>query len=312
MALIADEKIEGGLVSDLDALKDIEAAGCAFVPTGFERLDSALDSGLYSGLYIIGAMPSLGKTTLVKQVADQIAAQGQDVLFFSLEMARRELIAKSISRQTHLLAQGKRDIARRHKTAREIMLRGLEKWESEADAKHVKKAYEKYKECASHIFTFEGNGEMGTDSIRARVREYVEKKQKSPVVIVDYLQILAPSQKNLTDKQMADNAIVELKRISRDFCAPVVCISSFNRGSYSKPLAMEAFKESGSIEYSSDVLLGLQYAGGDKKEFDIKAAMQKNPRSVNLVVLKNRNGEQGALIEFDYYPQVNYFEEAEA
>jgi replicative DNA helicase len=59
-----------------------------------------LDDGLYEGLYIVGAMSSLGKTTFVTQIGDQIANNGTDVLIFSLEMSRYELMAKSISRLT--------------------------------------------------------------------------------------------------------------------------------------------------------------------------------------------------------------------
>ena len=60
---------------------------------GVCALDRALDGGLYEGLYIVGAISSLGKTTLVTQIGDQIASGGQDVLVFSLEMARAELMA---------------------------------------------------------------------------------------------------------------------------------------------------------------------------------------------------------------------------
>ena len=68
------------------------------VSTGFENLDEILDGGFYPGLYIIGAISSLGKTTFALQVADNAAKKGQDVLVFSLEMGKQELIAKSISR----------------------------------------------------------------------------------------------------------------------------------------------------------------------------------------------------------------------
>lgn len=53
-------------------------------------------------MYIVGAISSLGKTTLITQIGDQIAQSGQDILLFSLEMAKTEIMAKSISRQTLL------------------------------------------------------------------------------------------------------------------------------------------------------------------------------------------------------------------
>jgi len=89
------------------------------IPTGFNKLDIALDGGLYEGLYIIGAISSLGKTTFITQAADQIAKAGYDVLIFSMEMARAELMAKSISRETYQLTLPKGETWKA-KTARGI------------------------------------------------------------------------------------------------------------------------------------------------------------------------------------------------
>ena len=72
---------------------------------------------------------------------------------------------------------------------------------------------------------------------------------------------------------------------------------------------MEAFKESGTIEYSSDVLIGLQFEGAGERNFDINEAKKKDPRDVELVILKNRNGPMGLKIPYTYYPLFNYFEE---
>lgn len=69
------------------------------------ELDSNLDGGLYEGvLYYRGYKLFRKNNTLALQIADQIAKGGRDVLIFSLEMARSELIAKSISRLTAELA----------------------------------------------------------------------------------------------------------------------------------------------------------------------------------------------------------------
>lgn len=60
--------------------------------------------------------------------------------------------------------------------------------------------------------------------------------------------------------------MLELKRISRDYKIPVIAISSFNRDNYSAPVNTAAFKESGAVEYSADVLIGLQYHGMERQE----------------------------------------------
>ena len=69
--------------------------------TGLKALDKALNGGLREGLYCIGDMSGFGKTTLVLQIEDTIAAAGDDVLYISLEMSADELTAKSISRRTY-------------------------------------------------------------------------------------------------------------------------------------------------------------------------------------------------------------------
>ena len=71
---------------------------------------------------------------------------------------------------------------------------------------------------------------------------------------------------------------------------------------------MEAFKESGVIEYSSDVLIGLQLKGTGGNTFDVDNAKKQNPREVELKILKNRNGITGQTLDFKYYPQFNFFE----
>lgn len=72
---------------------------------------------------------------------------------------------------------------------------------------------------------------------------------------------------------------------------------------------MEAFKESRAIEYSNDVLIGLQLKGVGSKDFDVIEAKKRNPRNIELMILKNRNGSVGEKLNFNYYPVFNYFEE---
>ena len=280
-----------------------------YIPTGFKKLDSVLDGGLYEGLYIVGAISSLGKTTIITQIADQIARAGTDVLIFSLEMARAEIMAKSISRHTlqSVLATGG-DI-RNAKTARGITTgkRYIDYSQTERDL--INNAIMEYSQYAQNIYISEGVGDIGADQIRQTVAQHILYTGKTPVVIIDYLQILAPYSERATDKQNTDKAVMELKRISRDYKTPVIGISSFNRANYKEAVTMEAFKESGAIEYSSDILIGLQLKGAGKKEFDANEAKRKDPREIELVILKNRNGRTGDSLSFNFYPLFNYFEE---
>lgn len=274
------------------------------IETKFSNLDRELDGGLFEGLYIIGAISSLGKTTFILQIADQIAQQGHDVLIFSLEMARTELMAKSISRLTLLNT----DNARYAKTTRGITegKRHLKYSKEEKDL--INKSILSYNEYAENIYISEELGNIGVMEIREAVRKHIEITGKTPILIVDYIQILSPLDPRASDKQNTDVAVLELKRISRDHKTTVLGISSLNRSNYNTEINMAAFKESGAIEYSSDVLLGLQYEG-QGKDFDIEEAANENPRKIELKILKNRNGGRGK-VAFDYYPLFNYFKES--
>jgi len=286
-----------------------ESVNTPYIPTGFNKLDDALDGGLFEGLYFIGAISSLGKTTFTLQIADQIAKSGEDVLIFSLEMARSELMAKSISRET--LIQGDITNAR---TTRGITTGKKYEGYTKAQLDLINTAVKTYSMYADNIYIIEGIGDVTAGKIRSAVDKHINLTGKKPVVLIDYLQIIAPADIRATDKQNTDKAVMELKRISRDYKLPIIGISSFNRDNYTQKVSMAAFKESGAIEYSSDVLIGLQLKGQGDKDFDIEDAKAKSNspdsfRDIELVILKNRNGRTGSKVYYRYYAWFNYFKE---
>ena len=291
----------------IDGIAD--SVNTPYIPTGFNKLDAILDGGLYEGLYILGAISSLGKTTLVTQIADQIAQTGQDVLIFSLEMARAELMAKSISRHTLQRVLNSGGEIRNAKTARGITTGKRYERYSKPEKELIKEAITDYSQYAEHIYISEGVGDIGASQIRETVGQHIRYTGHVPVIVIDYIQIMAPCNERGTDKQNMDKSVMELKRISRDYKAAVIGVSSFNRENYKEAVTMKAFKESGCIEYSSDVLIGLQLKGAGGKEFDETAEKRKDPREVELVMLKNRNGRAGDKLEYRYYPLFNYFAE---
>ena len=291
-----------------------ESVNTSYIPTGFNKLDAELDGGLFEGLYFIGAISSLGKTTFTLQIADQIAKAGEDVLIFSLEMARSELMAKSISRET--LIQGN-DI-KSAKTTRGITTGKRYENYTKAELDLINSAVKSYSMYADNIYIIEGIGDVTPSAIRSAVAKHINLTGKKPVVLIDYLQIIAPIDIRATDKQNTDKAVMELKRISRDYKLPIIGISSFNRDNYTQKVSMQAFKESGAIEYSSDVLIGLQFKGqGDKNanvdidEAKAKSNSPENYRDIELVILKNRNGKTGGKVYYRYYAWFNYFKEVE-
>ena len=279
--------------------------------TGFDILDRNLDGGLYPGLYILGALSSLGKTTLALQLADNLAQQDRNVIIFTLEMSKVELMSKSISHLTYRLSGNKKDA----KTARGIVYGPRYKYYSQREKDLIERAIDKYKTFAKHIFFHEGIGNIGTEQIKEITKKHISITGKKPVIIIDYLQMLAPYNTRGTDKQNIDKSILELKRLSRDCNIPVIAISSFNRDSYrenstSKGRAsLAAFKESGAIEYNADVLIGLEFASAGEKEYSEREAKRKYPREIKLVIMKNRGFEAWQEIMFKYYTRFNFYEE---
>jgi replicative DNA helicase len=162
------------------------------------------------------------------------------------------------------------------------------------------------------------------ETIVKAVYNHIKTTGRRPLVIIDYIQILAPYDLHATDKQNTDKAVLELKRLSRAADIPIIGISSFNRDNYNEPVSMAAFKESGAIEYSSDVLIGLQYpymeykpGEGDagrksriraSRAADIRRSRAGEPLDINLKILKNRNGAKDA-INFVYHPWFNCYRE---
>lgn len=303
--------------SSIRYLKDFinglsETANTVAIETGFKKLDKALDGGLYEGLYTVGAVSTLGKTTLLMQMADQIAANGQDVLIFSLEMARSELISKSISRNTFLIEMAKPNAKVTNiKEARDITVASRYKRYSEEEIKLIKDAIDLYSQYAGNILIDEGIGDISVKTVKERVKKHIEITGRKPVVIIDYLQILSPYDIRATDKQNTDKAVLELKRLSRDYKIPVIGISSLNRDNYKNVINMAAFKESGAIEYTTDVLIGLQYKGTGQPGFNEKEAKKGKggKREIELHILKNRNGETGQVINYSFYAAYNTMKE---
>lgn len=309
-------------------IDDIEANKTAtFFPTGFPSIDNLLDGGLYAGLYVVGAITSLGKTTFAQNIVDNIASSGHDVIVFSLEMARSELIAKSVSRHTVLEDRERYNTTVHAKTMRGITTGSRYGDYTQTDLEIIEAAITAYSKYANHIYIHEGVGNIGVERIKEVVDQHIRITGNKPVVMIDYVQILAPYNVRATDKQNTDDNMRELKRLSRDYAIPVIGISSFNRSNYTHPVNMAAFKESGAVEYSSDVLIGLQYKGmdyeQDEKESDrqkrirellkeqISIAKSGEPQSIQVKVLKNRNGSKGSTV-INFYPKFNLFEEEEA
>ncbi|WP_156922424.1 DnaB-like helicase C-terminal domain-containing protein [Cohnella thermotolerans] len=282
---------------------EVMESGVRPISTGFAELDEKLSGGLIPGLYVLGAISSLGKTTFIHQMADTIAGQQIPVLFFSLEMSKKEMVSKSISRQSYIL-DGKNAY-----TAIDILKGNVPKQTLEG-------VINAYYQKGNFLKIEEGSIQTDVHQIREQVQKFKEQFDRF-VVFVDYLQILqAPSRANMGDKQTVEYNVSQLKLISRDFDVPVIVVSSFNRSNYNQTVGFESFKESGIIEYSADVVMALQLKnmGQLAQQKDettrrdaIHEAKAKPIRSIELVILKQRNGIAWARVDFAYHAKFNFF-----
>ncbi|EHS02262.1 DnaB-like helicase C-terminal domain protein [Staphylococcus epidermidis VCU129] len=300
-----------GLVDFINGIK--ENANTPPTSTGFPILDHVLNGGIREGLYVIGAISSLGKTTLVQHIADNIAQNDTDVLFISLEMARTELMSKSISRETYLDTIEYGGNIRNAKVSLDITDGSKHENFNNDEKKLIQTAIKRYSEYADNIYIVEAFGQIGHEDVRQLVELHTQRTGRSPVVVIDYLQIMKPADPRQTDKTNTDVAVNSLKRLSRDYKTPVLAISSLNRESYNRPMSLSAFKESGAIEYSSDVLIGLDFTKmlDDPTNMDFEEEKDKTPRNITLTILKNRNGRTGKRINYLYDPRFNHFDEDE-
>lgn len=276
--------------------------------TGFPLLDKA-SGGLYPGVYTLAAISSLGKTSFALQMADQLAAAGEDVIFFSLEMSRLELVSKSIART----------IAQEYPDKPVINSLDIRRGKLPAD---VLPAVAKYQEMVQdRLSIVEANFEVNIDSIADYIQRYIDRTQTRPVVFIDYLQILSPTEEDARKgkREAIDNTITQIKRLSRNLDTPIILISSVNRSNYQAPVDFESLKESGNIEYSSDVVYGLQLQCLNeplftdtegktiKKRDRVREEKKANPRKIELVCLKNRYGISSFSCYFEYYPTKDLF-----
>ena len=272
--------------------------------TGFPGLDAHLGGRMYVGLYVLGAGSGVGKTALAAQIAQNIAAQGNHVLFFSLEMSRAEMAARSL---VHLLFR--KDPARFGELRMRDLLYGgqyVEDIRAIADIPALR-----------NLMFVEGAADMDASAIARAVLEHKRSFGQTPVVFVDYLQMLAPpgAKEGVGERSAVDANVLTLKRISREANIPVFVVSSFNRQNYTAMANYTAFKESGAIEYAADVVLALQARGiseiADSRAGDIERLsrdVNKQPlRALELVMLKNRRGEGFARIAMDFYAGNHYF-----
>lgn len=264
--------------------------------TGFTNLDA--EQIFTPGLYVLGGLPALGKTTFAWQLLEQMARQGEKCLYCSYEMSEFELYTKSAIREL---------FSRDRNT--KLTSAGIRRGDA---TRTLTEILTEFGELGIDLTVMEMQ-EQDIDELLFELRKYCV--EKAPVIVLDYLQIVPVRRKDSSAKQGIDEIVRKLKNFQRETGATFIVISSFNRQNYGQQVAFESFKESGNIEYSADVVWGLQlYATRELKEGAtnqnreiISKAKESNPRQVELKCLKNRQGKNYSCY-FKYYAAVDTFE----
>lgn len=294
------------------------------LPTGFEGLDKELGGGLSPGLIILGGSPNLGKSTFAIQLADFLSQQ-VPVLYYSMEMTPDRIAAKLVSRELFLQCgkvQGGETPMSADNIISNARLFSREDWERIDRVRLQVQARTRNLFVIEKLLKEDGASLPFTaKNITDHVRRFADQQRKAPepgipapplpLVIVDYLQILQSPDQNRNERQAVEDSLNQLVALAREGYI-VILISSLSRGSYDVPLRMDSFKETGGIEYSADVLLGLQFQATQHlkkgQKLDLQAEKRKNPREVELAVLKQRYGSSENSVPLLYYARYDCFE----
>ncbi|MFO0985074.1 MAG: replicative DNA helicase [Planctomycetota bacterium] len=239
-------------------------------PTGFRDLDEKL-SGLHGGqMIVIAARPSMGKTSLALNIAENFGMNGKGVLVFSLEMATAQIA------QNMLCSNARVDV---HKVRRGLL-------DTDAFARLVNAAG---RLSAAPIFIDDSAG-MSMLQIRAR-RRRVHAAHHVGLVVVDYLQLVSSPSAESRQQEITQISM-GMKHMARELDVPVIAISQLNRGVDAREdhrPRMSDLRESGSIEQDADVVLFLfrpDYYEPDRPELQGRA---------ELIVAKQRSGPTGNI-----------------
>lgn len=281
--------------------------------TGYSNMDAV--QSLYPGLYVLGAISSLGKTTFCHQMADYLATAGDDVLYFSLEQNRLELVSKSIARRMFKAYYGT-DNTGECRSSMDIR-RGLAS--GRPCFQEQLKGYAQ--DVGRRLSIIDANFNCTIEDIQAHCEAYMKYNQVKPVVFIDYMQIITPTLRNgrpMDTKSSIDHIVHTLKSFQSKHNLVVIAICSLNRQNYLTQIDFESFKESGGIEYTADVVWGLQLQCMHDEIFDkekklnekrqkVKEAKAAMPREIELCCLKNRYGRANYTCGFDYWPKYDTF-----
>lgn len=267
----------------VEALRYIDArSDTGGLATGVHDFD-ALTGGLEPGqLVILAARPSVGKTVMGCNIADHVARAGGSVLFFTLEMGRREIGMRIMSARSgvsvHSMRSGTKDV---------------NEWQ---------RMNEQVPAASNQRLWIDDKPAVTVPYIRARARRMKRKAGWLDLIVIDYLQLMKGEGDNRT--QEIGSISRGLKALAKELQVPIIALAQLNRGVESrtdKRPMMSDLRDSGEVEQDADIvaMLHREQLYSDRPEWVGFA---------ELLVRKNRNGPTGEVL-LSYWPQEMRFAE---
>ncbi len=262
------------VLKQIDARVKGEAISNA-VDTHFIGYDEKC-GGFHNGeLIVLAARPSMGKTALALNMAENVALKGRlPVLFVSLEMTGNELAHRmlcSVARVNgHKLRNGKLTNEERQRLIRKA---------GEIDSTPL---YVDDASCRT------------VSQIAAVARRIRQREKRLGLIVVDYLQLIEPDNSRDPRQEQVAKIARRLKQLARELDVPVLCLSQLNRqaeeGKDHRP-RISQLRESGAIEQDADVVMFVHreeyyYRGDDALQYAGLA---------ELIIAKQRNGPTGDI-----------------
>lgn len=263
-------------------------------PTGFAELDKELDGGLTPGINVLMAGSGIGKSTLALQIADNIARSGQPVIYISLEMPFERLVVKSLCRigYQHTGYPMSEERLIKHGKANDAVYAGIIGDYTSIAQNQCCKTRSDIR-CAQDIVDY--------------VESFISETGKTPVVIIDYLQLVETVHYTASEKQKTDATLDALSVLVNSRNIVVLALASVGRDDQQKALTLTSAKESGRIEYDAQLLLALQHANVGQKKYDYMNEQSNPNRDLVIHILKNRYREPGAQVGLRFNTRAGTF-----
>lgn len=271
------------LPSYVDEYKDVVRGNVPKgISTGLSRLDDKLGNGLHTGLIIIGARSSVGKTSFALQIARNMASHNNKVLMFSLEMTKKEIADKYVA--STIEDDDRRDTFRSRDMSEE----------------EISSVVGRINTSITRNIMIDDNPQRTTSDISNIVKEHVRNGQCN-VAIVDYLQLIDTSMLSAQNREREIALCTrQLKNLSKECDIPIILLCQLNRqveARGDKKPCMADLRESGAIEQDANVILLLykpSQAGIDTYHTLGGRDIDTN-RLLVAILDKNRGGETGEV-----------------